>query len=613
MNKPFSLIVTLVTLLLHGTLVLAQSREKKMDSLWQAAHTQTDSLMKGEMLLRYSEYLNSGSTDEALAFTDSLARVYHKQRDTINEGRARSMKTWFLNFQSRYEEAIKEGHEVLEVQRHIGDTLGMASTLNRIGISYLYFERYDDAHAYLEKALDIFSRYRDTARMDMILNNLGVVCSQQANEEEAIQYYKRSLQLRLKLGDYYWIAFSYNNIGDSYKSMEELDSAQYYLLKSVEIFKTKTVHKTVPALVSVGISELYYLMEDYEEALPWGEKALREAAKINHTEVVLGARKILAEILFKMGRFEQAYLMNEAYQELQAESDSANNFARVAEIEARFKNAEKETEIARLQSETLQARNKAQKLWIIVLVTAVVGALIVFLIIFWYQRKLQRNALEQSELKARVSEIRMQALRSQMNPHFIFNCINTTQNFVLNSDKKAAYEYLAQFARLLRMVLENSGKSKVSLEDEMEQLRLYIELESIRFEGKFEYHIQLAPELESGVFEIPGMVLQPLVENAILHGLLNRKDDKGRLEIRLEKDKDLIHCEVTDNGVGRIEASRIKGRKTEHYQSTALPNIRERLDILQQETGQVLHLEVRDLKEGENALGTAVHLWLPYS
>jgi len=95
--------------------------------------------------------------------------------------------------------------------------------------------------------------------------------------------------------------------------------------------------------------------------------------------------------------------------------------------------------------------------------------------------------------------------------------------------------------------------------------------------------------------------------------LLNRKDDKGRLEIRLEKDKDLIHCEVTDNGVGRIEASRIKGRKTEHYQSTALPNIRERLDILQQETGQVLHLEVRDLKEGENALGTAVHLWLPYS
>ncbi|MGB0176751.1 MAG: tetratricopeptide repeat protein [Owenweeksia sp.] len=584
-----------------------------MDSLWQVAINETDSLAKGEALLRYAQNVASGSTDEALLFVDSLIDVYQKREDTINWARARSMKSWFLNFQSRHEQATKEGHAVLGIQLAIGDTIGAAITMNRIGISYMYFKRYNDAQSYMEKALEVFSRYNDTSRMDMILNNLGVICSDQGNEREAIEYYQRSLQLRLKLGNYTWVAYSYSNIGDSYMSKGELDSAQYYFLKSIKTFRTRSTSKRVPALVAVSVSELYYLMGKYEEAFSWGEQALREASEVNHKEVMLEARKILSDILFEMGRFEQAFLMNKAYQELQVESDSANNFARVAEVEARYKNAEKEAEIAQLQSETLQARNRAQKLWIIVLVTAVVAGLIVFLIIFWYQKKLQRNALEQSELKARLSEIRMLALRSQMNPHFIFNCINTTQNFVLNSDKKAAYEYLSQFARLLRMVLENSGKNKVSLEDEMEQIRLYIELESIRFEGKFEHTIQLTPELENGIFEIPGMVLQPIVENAILHGLLNRKDDRGKLEIKLEKDKDLIHCEITDNGVGRTEAERIKTRKEVHYRSTALPNIHERLNILQQETGQTLRLEIRDLMNGQKPSGTAVHLWLPYS
>ncbi len=598
---------------MQGAQLYAQSREAKMDSLWQAARMETDSLAKGKTLLRYAQHVASGSTDEALSFMDSLISTYQKRRDTINWARARSLKSWFLNYQSRYQEAIKEGHEVLNIQKSIHDTIGSASTLNRIGISYVHFERYDDARAYLNKAYKIFSAYNDTVSMEMILNNLGVICSEQGKEREAIQYFKRSLQLRLKLGDYYWVAYSYSNIGDSYRAMEELDSAQYYFLKSVETFKTKSSQKAVPALVSVNVSELYYLLGNYDEALRWGEKALSESSEVNHKEVVLMARKVLGETLFKMGRFEQAFLMNKAYQELQAESDSANNFAQVAEIEARYKNAEKEAEIARLQSETLQAQNRAQKLWIFVLVASVVAGLIVFLIIFWYQKKLQKNALEQSELKARLSEIRMLALRSQMNPHFIFNCINTTQNFVLNSDKKAAYEYLSHFARLLRMVLENSGKNNVPLEDEIEQIRLYIELESIRFDGKFDYDIQLAPELENGIFEIAGMVLQPLVENAILHGLLNRNDDKGKLEICLEKDEECIHCIVKDNGVGRIEAGRIKSRKEEHYKSTAIPNIRERLNILQQKTGQPLRLEIKDLIEGEKSLGTAVHLWLPFS
>ncbi len=198
-----------------------------------------------------------------------------------------------------------------------------------------------------------------------------------------------------------------------------------------------------------------------------------------------------------------------------------------------------------------------------------------------------------------------------MNPHFIFNSINTAQNFVLNSRKEEAYEYLADFARLLRMVLENSGKTFVPVEDEVQQLRLYIELERTRFSHKFNYEIQIDPQLENGVYEIPGMLIQPLVENAIGHGLMNRKDANGKLMVSLKLSGEQILCEVIDNGIGREKAAQIKRSKDILYPSTAIPNIKERLLTLQNLTQGPMDLEITDLFEQGIPAGTRVRLLLP--
>ncbi len=599
--------------LLSSTFLLAQIKEKKLDSLWNDLNVEKDPLVKSEKLLSYSQILSSISSDNAIKFSDSLIAFYQSENFSIALGRAVSMKSWFYNHQAKYAEAIELGYEALAILEKENDSLGIAQTYNRIGVTNIYFKRFKSAETFLNKAFKAFGQLRDTARMDMILNNLGVLYSEQNQQLKSIDYYKKSLSLRLKMGDFFWVAYSYSNIAESYLEANELDSAVKYIELAIATFQEKTRSRAVPALAESVACKIYFTVKDYEKARYWGEKALEQAKRQNHTEVIVLATGQLASIYAALGNFEKAYNTGLAFQEMQAKQDSSNSAAAVAEVEARYKTAEKEVEISRLQAANSKAESAAQKSWIIALVLILFIATLFFTSLVIFQRRLQTQRFKQANLHAQLSEVKMMALRAQMNPHFIFNCINTAQNFVLSSEKAEAYEYLSKFAKLLRLVLENSSKTLVPLEDELKQLKLYMELEAVRFGEKFTYKIQVDETLENGVYQIPGMLVQPLVENALLHGIMNRDDTKGKLILLFEKRADTIYCEIRDNGVGRQRASQIKAEKTQHYQSAAIPNITERLSLLQKATSSEVQLTIVDLMENGNPVGTKAQLYIPYS
>jgi LytS/YehU family sensor histidine kinase len=182
----------------------------------------------------------------------------------------------------------------------------------------------------------------------------------------------------------------------------------------------------------------------------------------------------------------------------------------------------------------------------------------------------------------------------------------------MSMQKEKAYEYLSNFAQLLRLVLENSNKSFLPLEDEIRQLKLYIELEETRFIDKFNYSFDIDPELSHGVFEIPGMVLQPLVENAIVHGLSNRKGDGGMLSVKMMPGQNVVFCEITDNGVGRAQAAFIKSLQNVAHESAAMHNISQRLEILQAGNNPEINIEIIDLFDQDTPAGTLVRVMLPY-
>lgn len=146
----------------------------------------------------------------------------------------------------------------------------------------------------------------------------------------------------------------------------------------------------------------------------------------------------------------------------------------------------------------------------------------------------------------------MSALRAQMNPHFIFNSLNSIQHLILNNDKVSALKYLSSFGKLARNVLESSNEALVTLTDEIETIRSYLELESLRFDNGFEYSIEIDKALDTDNIEVPLLLIQPFVENAIVHGLLPKKEGTKKLDLRFEKVGSVLTFEIEDNGVGRM-------------------------------------------------------------
>jgi two-component system, LytTR family, sensor kinase len=230
------------------------------------------------------------------------------------------------------------------------------------------------------------------------------------------------------------------------------------------------------------------------------------------------------------------------------------------------------------------------------------------------EEDLHRNELELLYTQGRLAEEKLTALRSQMNPHFIFNSLNSIQQFILKGEVDNANKYLSQFSKLIRMVLQYSEYNFIRLEEEINMLKLYLSLEKTRFGNSFEYTIQLEEELDADEIKIPNLMVQPFVENAIWHGLMHKEGDR-KIDIRfhLKNDQSVI-CEVTDNGIGRRRAADIKKTKSLEikHQSRGMQLVKDKIDVLKQQFKGDVSVEIYDVTNiaGE-VCGTKVLIQLP--
>jgi len=233
--------------------------------------------------------------------------------------------------------------------------------------------------------------------------------------------------------------------------------------------------------------------------------------------------------------------------------------------------------------------------------------------------EVQRNIREEQKLQQiatafeqKIAETEMTALRAQMNPHFIFNCLNSIKLYTLENDSQTASEYLTIFSQLIRLVLENSRSEKVTLQKELETLRLYIQLEAMRFKDKVKYRINIAPEIDQQYIDIPPLLLQPYVENAIWHGLMHKKEG-GNICINVSLP--LEHClqvEIIDDGIGRNLAAEFKSKSATRQKSFGLKMTSERIDIINQVYNIKADVQIIDLKDAmNNAIGTKVIIKIP--
>lgn len=362
------------------------------------------------------------------------------------------------------------------------------------------------------------------------------------------------------------------------------------------------------------IASAYVAKKKLDEAIPFFEKSIVEAAEKEDLIVEKDATRRLSEIFRDKGDFEKATTSYERYMQLvdqgyiqkEQELAQARRFGKeLAEKQNRIASLEKDRalnesryQLAFRDQELAYSRNLRQNI--------IIGSLaLVTVLLLMTAFAMYRSSKQQ---KYANNLLALKGLRSQMNPHFIFNALNSVNSFIASSDERTANKYLSDFSILMRSVLENSEEDFIPLSKEIALIEKYVMLEHFRFKDKFDYTLTVDPGLDIEAFEIPPMLLQPYVENAVWHGMRYRKD-KGLLTIEFnQKDANTATITVTDDGVGRAKSKALKTENQKKQKSKGMSNITKRISILNEMYGDRVEVVIADvLTTGE---GTQVSLTL---
>jgi LytS/YehU family sensor histidine kinase len=302
--------------------------------------------------------------------------------------------------------------------------------------------------------------------------------------------------------------------------------------------------------------------------------------------------------------FKNAYTYYVLYKQYNDSTNQQGFQLGLANARAQFESERKEKELEFLSLELEQREYMVYGLGGILFMILVIG-----LLIFNQFRLNSKRRI--TEMNHQLSEMTQQNLRQQMNPHFIFNTLNSIQYYMYQHDKISTNNYLTKFSSLMRKILENSQHTSIAIKDELDAIQLYLELETLRFKEKFDYEIHVDEDIDTLLYKIPTMLIQPYVENAIGHGLIH-KEGKGFLKIEFALHDSFINCSIEDNGIGREAAMEIRKNRNNNHNSLGTRIAEARLNLVNSLYSKTMKIRYTDLKDDTgHPAGTHVEIQIP--
>jgi hypothetical protein len=334
------------------------------------------------------------------------------------------------------------------------------------------------------------------------------------------------------------------------------------------------------------------------------DSALALATPLNLKQIMFSCHLGLSELFEESGNNQKAFSHYKNYTRLKDELFTLENNKILAEMESRFESEKKKQQIELLENKN--KLNEKQAFSTKIILFGVSGFTIISLLLLLLF--IRQNKLRAEHDKNRLLQ---KLLRSQLNPHFIFNSLASVQNSIINQQPEMANRYLTRFSRLMRNILESSAQDFVTLEQEISTLENYLALQKIRFPDKFDYHFQVDEQLETDSIMISPMLVQPFIENAIEHGF-KQKDTPGFLQVRFQLINGVLVIEVEDNGIGRKKSGEIYRKDPKDYKSMATEIIRQRIKALNKNLKRKITFNIVDLTDAQsNASGTRVVFEVP--
>lgn len=499
------------------------------------------------------------------------------------------------NFTGDYDKAITYGLYALKTKETANNLTRICYHYVAVGNIFKETNNIDKWNEYTMKAykmkdIEGCSNIGDIAK---IYNSLGGIAEQRNELDKALAYYDTLQIISTEAGFYQGISTALTNSADIYKQKGDYPKALSMALEAEQYFDGNPYERIFNNNFK---AELYQEMNKPEKGLELAKENFGISEIEYYSTEKLKCLELLYSLNAALSNFPEALAWGDSARAFESKLRNEEIIKSLEELETKYQTEKKEQQIELLTAEN-EIKNQRIQLGIILLVVLI---LVVLLILYIYRVRRKEAELIQNDLQQQV-------LRSQMNPHFIFNVLGSIQNFMLANDTSNAARYLSRFASLTRSTLEYSSEEKITLTKEIEMLKNYIELEQMRMPGKFTYEIAADENLESDFIEIPPMMIQPFVENSIKHGF-KTLDRPGELLLKITEGNDFIEFRLEDNGKGITE----KKESDNSHRSMAMLIFEKRRKLIQKKYNKDVFFQLTNLNQSSNQkTGVKITIKLP--
>ena len=464
-----------------------------------------------------------------------------------------------------------------------------------------------DLNAYVEnlkKMIVAALAENDTISAEEGLLRLGTILTEDLRDFRlANTTLRECVRLAMLSKNTYYTAHAMANLGWNFYRENMLDSSLYYYKMSLN-YSIPSNHIGVATNAYGNIGTIYRDRGDYERAVKFYSKSLDQAKSTDDWYSLSWVYKDMSNLYLTRRDTSKAYDTYVLYKQYNDSVLARKSTLGLAEARIRYDADAHNKEIA-----LLSLRLKNNRIITIGYTILIIAFITIGLLLLRSNRLNTKRRI--SEMNHKISEMTQANLRQQMNPHFIFNTLNSIQYYMYQNDKVATNNYLTKFSSLMRKVLDNSQSTSVPLRDELDALNLYLELECLRFKDKFEFKITVDEEIDTLMYKVPTMLIQPYVENSVCHGLIPA-EGKGYVNIDLKLAEEHIVCTIEDNGIGREAASERNKKRGTNHNSLGTRITTSRLELVNSLYGTDLKTVYTDLKnKNGEAEGTRVEIHIP--
>ena len=549
-------------------------------------------------------HLAKRNIDEGLADIENVLNILNKTNNAEKIAQAQNLKGLLYLYGGKFSESIDVYKKNIEFVRENNILVALPRAYSGLAYVYMNLEDTEEQRVQLMLMADAAIKVKDdhmAANAYLRLGDIGM--SNDSNFTYAIEQYKKCLEFENKMADSVGISFILLRIGWNHYLNKELDTALDYFFYSLEY--SIPINRLTSITNAYGnIGTIYRDKKEFDKAIKYYKKSIEYSLEANDWYNLSWLYKDMSDMNKSHGDYKKAYENHVLYKQFSDSLDKQNYNRGLAEARTRY-----ESEKAVQELEVVTLKLNQQKYLTYGFAGLIILAVIIGLLILRQIRL--KNKQRISEMNHKISEVTQRNLRQQMNPHFIFNTLNSIQYYMYQHDKISTNNYLTKFSLLMRKTLENSQHTAIPIKDELDTLELYLQLESLRFKEKFDFKIEVDDDIDTMLHKIPTMLIQPYVENAIGHGLVH-KEGKGWVNISISLEDSYLVCTVEDNGIGRAASMEIQKEKNTNHNSLGTKITESRLNLVNSLHGKNMKIAYTDLKDKDgNPSGTRVIIHIP--